>query len=235
MRSCRRAEGTSTDRKRNPPGCTVATVVHAKPGRGGAWTTLRGGFTRILYAPAARPRLTAILRDFSNAIGETRFHASESPTGRVSELDFSAGAGGHRFAMGETIPHVGPITLKAAVGGRQGDGDPLRSPTRSSWADDAADASFGSAGGAVERGRLLTTVRLRPLLVPAVLRGATFFWRAGAVPGSGRRLSGSVCSRSRMNALTIFNAARASRSVRRPLKYAASSRLARRTSCSRNS
>src|SRR5579871_1853001 len=38
------------------------------------------------------------------------------------------------------------------------------------------------------------------------------------IPGSGRRLSGGVCCRSRMKALMIFNAARASRSVRCPLK-----------------
>ena len=68
--------------------------------------------------------------------------------------------------------------------------------------------------------------------LPVCFRG----WIASVVdcaPGNGRRFAGSMRSRSRMKALMILRAARASRSVRRPLKYAASSLVARSTSCSR--
>jgi hypothetical protein len=40
-----------------------------------------------------------------------RTHGPDGP-----ELDFSADVRGHRYEMGQTIPHAGPITLEATVG-----------------------------------------------------------------------------------------------------------------------
>ena len=79
---------------------------------------------------------------------------------------------------------------------------------------------------------MLSTAFRRGLRGFARRRGSAAFLALCAAPVSGRggRLFGSSASRLRINALMIFSAARTSRSVRRPLKYAASSLFARRTS-----
>jgi hypothetical protein len=94
-------------------------VIHAEIRAVRAWITPPGSTDPPTGSSACQPRSCTPLS--------------------CSALDFSADAGGHRFEMGQTIPHAGPITLKmgalaldavARPGDwftlvvRQGDGDP---------------------------------------------------------------------------------------------------------------
>jgi hypothetical protein len=84
--------------------------------------------TVVYAAELSEPAVVAALKSGRVYI---RTHGPDGPV-----LDFSADVRGHRFEMGETIPHAGPVTLIATVGRATGqrvewirNGDVLTSAT----------------------------------------------------------------------------------------------------------
>jgi hypothetical protein len=68
--------------------------------------------TVVYAAELSEPAIVAALK--SGCV----YVRTQGPDG--PELDFSADADGHRYEMGQTIPHAGPITLRASVGRASG-------------------------------------------------------------------------------------------------------------------